>query len=159
MNIKLIVVGRVREKYIKDGIDEFKKRLSSYCNLKIIEVPDESAPENLSKREEEIVKNKEGEKILKHISKNSYLIPLVIEGRQLTSEGLANKIESLGIDGNPDITFIIGGSLGISDEIIKMANFKLSFSKMTFPHQLMRLILLEQVYRSFRIIRNEPYHK
>ncbi len=159
MNINLIVVGRVREKYINEGINEFKKRLSSYCDLKIIEVADEPAPDNLSKREEELVKNKEGEKILKRIPKNTYIIPLVIEGRQLKSEGLAEKIENLGIDGFSDITFIIGGSIGISDEIIKMANFKLSFSKMTFPHQLMRLILLEQIYRSFRIIRNEPYHK
>ena len=124
LNINIICVGKLKESYLKEAVDEYSKRLSKYCNLKIIEVPDESAPENLSKREEEIVKNKEGEKILKHISKNSYLIPLVIEGRQLTSEGLANKIESLGIDGNPDITFIIGGSLGISDETGSIAEGK-----------------------------------
>lgn len=159
MNITIITVGKIKEKYIKLGIDEFTKRLKSYCNLKIIEVSDEATPDNASEKEEQIIKEKEGEKILKHIPKNSYIIPLAIDGKQLSSEGLAEKIDGLGIDGISDITFIIGGSLGLQDEIIKQADFKLSFSKMTFPHQLMRLILLEQVYRAFRIIRKEPYHK
>lgn len=159
MNITIITVGRIKEKYIKLGIEEFTKRLKSYCNLKIIEVSDEATPDNASEKEERLIKEKEGEKILRHIPKNSYIIPLVIDGRQLSSEGLAEKIDGLGIDGISDITFIIGGSLGLQNEIISQADFKLSFSKMTFPHQLMRLILLEQVYRAFRIIRNEPYHK
>lgn len=159
MDINLIVVGRVRERYINDGIDEFVKRLRPYCKLEVIEVPDEATPNNASEREEELIKEKEAERILKQIPQNTFLIPLVIEGRQLSSEKLAEKIENLAIDGRSNITFIIGGSLGLHDEIIKKSDFKLSFSKMTFPHQLMRLILLEQIYRSFKIIRNEPYHK
>src|SRR5690606_38975313 len=120
---------------------------------------DEKAPENLSDKEMEIVKQKEGERILSKTPQSSYVITLVIEGKQLASEELAVKIDDLMIDGISDITFIIGGSLGLSNEVISKSNFKLSFSKMTFPHQLMRMILLEQVYRAWRIIKNEPYHK
>lgn len=159
MNIRIVSVGKIKEKYIQDGIKEFSKRLSRYCNLEIIEVEDEKAPENLSEKEMEIVKNKEGERILSKIPQNSYVISLAIEGKSLSSEGLAGKIENLMIDGVNDITFVIGGSLGLSKNIIERSNFKLSFSKMTFPHQLMRLILLEQIYRGWRIIKGEPYHK
>lgn len=159
MNINVITVGKIKEKYIRDGIEEFSKRLRSYCDLKIIEVQDEATPDKASEKEEEKIKEREAERILKHVPKNTYLITLVIEGKQLSSEGLAEKIEHLGIDGISDITFVIGGSLGLKEEIIRQSNYKLSFSKMTFPHQLMRLILLEQIYRSFRIIRGEPYHK
>ena len=159
MNIKIIAVGKIKEKYIKDGIDEFTKRLSRYGKLEIIEVNDEKAPENLSKKEIENIKEREGLKIISKIPQNSFIISLEIKGKTLSSEELSKKMESLMIDGVNDITFIIGGSLGLSKEVSEMSNFKLSFSKMTFPHQMMRLILLEQIYRGFRIIKGEPYHK
>jgi len=159
MNINIIAVGKIKEKYIQMGIDEFKKRLSRYCSLNIIEVNDEKAPENLSEREMELVKQKEGERILSKIPLNSYVIALAIEGKSLSSEEFSEKIRSLMIDGINNITFIIGGSLGLSKEVLDKSHFKLSFSKMTFPHQLMRLILLEQIYRGFKILKNEPYHK
>lgn len=159
MNINIIAVGKIKEKYIQEGIKEFSKRLSRYCKLTIIEIEDEKAPENLSDKEMEGVKSKEGEKILNKIPPSSFVIALVIEGKQLTSEGLAEKFEDIMVNGSNDITFIIGGSLGLDSEVINRSNFKLSFSKMTFPHQLMRLILLEQVYRAWRIIKGEPYHK
>lgn len=159
MNINIIAVGKIKEKYIQEGIKEFSKRLSRYCKLNIIEIEDEKAPESLSEKDMLIVKGKEGEKILNKIPTNSFVITLVIEGKQLSSESLAEKFEEIMVNGNNDITFIIGGSLGLDSQVIKRSNFKLSFSKMTFPHQLMRLILLEQIYRSWRIIKNEPYHK
>lgn len=159
MNINIITVGRLKEKYLKLGIDEFKKRLSKYCKLEIIELDDEKAPENLSDKEMEMIKDKEGKKILGKVKVNSYVIALAIDGKNLSSEELASTIESLGVRGNSHITFVIGGSLGLSDEVLERADYKLSFSKMTFPHQLMRLILLEQVYRAFRINKGEPYHK
>ena len=159
MNIRIIAVGRIKEKYIQEGIKEFTKRLSRYCNLDIVEIDDEKAPENLSEKEMIIVKEKEGNKILGKIPQNSYVVSLVIEGKQVSSEGLAEKIEDLMINGTNDITFVIGGSLGLHNDVINRSDFKLSFSKMTFPHQMMRLILLEQVYRGFRIIKGEPYHK
>ena len=159
MNIKIIAVGKIKEKYIQEGIKEYSKRLSRYCSLEIIEIDDEKAPENLSDKEMEIVKQKERERILSKVAQNSYVIALVIEGKQLSSEDLAKKMQDLMIDGQSDVCFIIGGSLGLSDEVIAISNFKLSFSKMTFPHQMMRMILLEQVYRGWRIIKGEPYHK
>lgn len=159
MNINIIAVGKIREKYIQDGIDEFKKRLSRYCSLNIIEVRDEKAPENLSNKEMELIKDKEGEAILSKIPDNSYIISLEIGGKNISSEELAGKMEGLMVDGINDISFIIGGSLGLSKKVTSKSNFKLSFSRMTFPHQIMRFILLEQIYRGFRIIKNEPYHK
>ncbi|WP_034429810.1 23S rRNA (pseudouridine(1915)-N(3))-methyltransferase RlmH [Caldisalinibacter kiritimatiensis] len=159
MNITVISVGKIKEKYLKEGIKEYSKRLSKYCKLKLIEVNDEKAPENLSEAEMKQVKDKEGQRILNKLNENSYIISLCIDGKNLSSEDFAEKIEGLALTGNSNITFIIGGSLGLSDEVIKKSHFKLSFSKMTFPHQLMKLILLEQVYRAFRINRNEPYHK
>lgn len=159
MNIKVVCVGKLKEKYIQEGIKEFSKRLSRYCNLEIIEINDEKAPENLSQKEMEIVKSKEGEKILSKIPQNAHVISLVIEGKQMSSEALAAQMENLMVTGTNDICFVIGGSLGLSKDVIKRSDFKLSFSKMTFPHQLMRLILLEQVYRGFRIMKGEPYHK
>ncbi|MGO3168570.1 23S rRNA (pseudouridine(1915)-N(3))-methyltransferase RlmH, partial [Senegalia sp. (in: firmicutes)] len=151
MNITVIAVGKIKEKYIINGIKEFTKRLSAYSKLKIIEIKDEATKENMSKSEEDIIKNKEGEKILSKIPNNSYIISLCIEGKQLKSEELSKKIDDLGVKGISSITFIIGGSIGLSDQVVKKSDFKLSFSKMTFPHQLMRLILLEQIYRAFRI--------
>jgi 23S rRNA (pseudouridine1915-N3)-methyltransferase len=159
MNISIITVGKLKEKYLKDGIEEYKKRLTRYCNLEIIEVPDEKAPENLSEKEAEQIKAKEGCAILKHLKENTYPIVLAIEGKNFSSEEFATQISTLAVNGNSHLTFIIGGSLGLSTEVLNTAKLKLSFSKMTFPHQLMRLILIEQIYRGFRIIGNEPYHK
>lgn len=158
MKITIISVGRLKEKYLIEGIKEYSKRLSKYTKLDIIEVPDIPAPESLSLRDLEKIKEKEGKKILSKL-KDSFVIALVIEGKQLSSVELANKIEEIKTYHSSNITFIIGGSLGLSKEVIDKAKYKLSFSNMTFPHQLMRLILLEQVYRSFRILNNEPYHK
>lgn len=159
MNITVISVGKLKEKYLKLGIEEFSKRLSKYCKLDMIELDDEKCPENLSDKDMEIVKTKEGNKILSKIKNNSYVIALAIDGKNLSSEELADTISKLAVRGNSHITFIIGGSLGLSNEVLKRADYKLSFSKMTFPHQMMKLILLEQVYRAFRINNNEPYHK
>lgn len=159
MNISIVTVGKLKEKYLKLGIEEYTKRLSSYSKIEIIEVPDEKAPEVLSEAEMLQVKKKEGERILAKVPTDAHVIALAIEGKQKSSEELANTIDKLGTYGKSKVTFIIGGSLGLSDEVLKRADEKLSFSKMTFPHQLMRLILVEQVYRAFRINRGEPYHK
>ena len=133
--------------------------MSRYCTLEIIEIDDEKAPENLSEREKEIVKEKEGNRILSKIPQNSFIISLEIKGEQLSSEELSKKLEELMISGVNHITFIIGGSLGLSKDVLNRSHYKLSFSKLTFPHQLMRLILLEQIYRSWKIMKKEPYHK
>jgi 23S rRNA (pseudouridine1915-N3)-methyltransferase len=159
MNISIITVGKLKEKYLKDGIEEYKKRLTRYCTLEMIEVPDEKAPENISAKEEEQIKLREGMGILKYIKENTYVIALAINGTNLSSESLAELIENLGVNGTSNLAFVIGGSLGLSPEVLSRANYKLSFSKMTVPHQLMRLILIEQIYRGFRIIKGEPYHK
>lgn len=159
MNISIITVGKLKEKYLKQGIDEYLKRLSAYAKMDIIEVPDEKAPEELSETEMNMVKQKEGERILAKIHPDTHVIALAIEGKMKSSEELADTIDKLATYGKSKIAFIIGGSLGLSDDVLKRSNDKLSFSKMTFPHQLMKLILLEQVYRSFRINRGEPYHK
>lgn len=159
MNIKLIGVGRIKEKFMQDGIKEYTKRLQRYCQMEIVEIDDEKAPENLSDREINIIKDKEGKKILDKISSSSYVIALEIQGKNLSSEELAAKIEGLGLEGQSHISFVIGGSLGLSQEVLARADYRLSFSRMTFPHQLMRMVLVEQIYRSFRIIKHEPYHK
>ncbi|WP_062109748.1 23S rRNA (pseudouridine(1915)-N(3))-methyltransferase RlmH [Bacillus niameyensis] len=159
MKITIISVGKLKEKYLKQGIQEYLKRLSAYAKVEIVEVADEKAPENLNEADMEIVKKKEGERILSHLSQDTYVITLEINGKMLTSEQLAAKIDELATYGKSKIAFIIGGSLGLSEEVQNRSDYALSFSKMTFPHQLMRLILLEQVYRGFRIIRGEPYHK
>lgn len=159
MNITIIGVGKVKESFMVKAIDEYVKRLSRYCKLNIIEVSDEKAPENLSEKEMEQVKGAEGENILKHVREGMYVIALDIQGKMLSSEELADKMEQLGLQGNSSVAFIIGGSLGLSNDVRKRADFRLSFSPMTFPHQLMRVILLEQIYRGFRIMKNEPYHK
>lgn len=159
MNITIIAVGKVKEKYILQGIKEFDKRLSTYTKLQIIEVADEKAPEHLSEAEMEMVKEKEGKRILSKISSDAYTIALVIKGEKWTSEQLAKELDQLATYGKSKVAFIIGGSVGLSDEVLARADKHLSFSDMTFPHQLMRLILVEQIYRSFRINRGEPYHK
>jgi 23S rRNA (pseudouridine1915-N3)-methyltransferase len=159
VNITIITVGKLKEKYLKQGINEYLKRLGAYAKVDIIEVPDEKAPEQLSEVEMEQVKNKEGERILAKINQDAHVIALAINGKMRTSEELANNLDKLATYGKSKIVFVIGGSLGLSDSVMKRANETLSFSKMTFPHQLMRLVLVEQVYRAFRIIRGEPYHK
>ncbi|MFB9974727.1 23S rRNA (pseudouridine(1915)-N(3))-methyltransferase RlmH [Allobacillus sp. SKP2-8] len=159
MKITIVSVGKLKEKYLKQGIQEYLKRLSSYAKVEIIEVADEKAPENLSEAEEKQVKDKEGERILQAISPDTYVITLEIEGKMLSSEQLAKKMDELATYGKSKIAFVIGGSLGISEAVQQRSDFAISFSKMTFPHQLMRLVLLEQVYRGFRINRGEPYHK
>lgn len=159
MRITLITVGKIKEKYLKDAIAEYAKRLSKYCKLEMIEVADEKTPDNASEVVEHAIRAKEAERILKYVKDDAYVITLEIQGKQLTSEELAEKIEKLGIQGTSHIIFIIGGSIGLGEEVLKKSDYALSFSKMTFPHQLMRVILLEQVYRSYRIINGEPYHK
>lgn len=159
MKITIITVGKIKEKYLRDAIDEYSKRLSKYCKLEILEVADEKTPDSASELVEENIRNKEGERILKHIKEGAFVITLEIQGEQLTSEELADKIDALGIQGKSHIIFVIGGSVGLGSEVLKHSDYALSFSKMTFPHQLMRVILLEQIYRSYRIISGEPYHK
>lgn len=159
MKITLITVGKIKEKYLKDAIAEYSKRLSRYCKLEIIEVADEKTPDQSSEAVDNAIRDKEGERILKHIRDDMFVITLEIAGKMLTSEELAEKMENLGIQGNSNIVLVIGGSIGLGREVLKRSDYALSFSKMTFPHQLMRVILLEQVYRSFRIINGEPYHK
>ncbi|MFW7432883.1 23S rRNA (pseudouridine(1915)-N(3))-methyltransferase RlmH [Vagococcus carniphilus] len=159
MKIKIIAVGKLKEKYLKQGIAEYEKRLGKYCKFEIIEVPDEKAPENLSELEMIQVKEKEGQKILAKISDNDYVFALAIQGKEITSEGFANQIDQLSTRGTSSFAFVIGGSLGLSDEVMKRSDAQISFGRLTYPHQLMRLILTEQVYRAFRIIKGEPYHK
>lgn len=159
MKIKLITVGKLKEKYLKQGIAEYTKRLQKYTKIDLIEVPDEKAPEKLSAAEMEQVKEKEGERILAKIGENDYVIALAIEGETIDSVQFARKIEQIQVNGFSTITFVIGGSLGLSPQVMKRSQYQLSFGKLTFPHQLMKLMLTEQIYRCFRIINNEPYHK
>ena len=159
MKITLITVGKIKEKYLKDAIAEYSKRLSRYCKLEIIEVTDEKTPDHASESVEDAIRSKEAERIQKYIKEDAYIITLEFGGKQLTSEELAEKIDKLGIQGVSHIIFIIGGSIGLGREVLSKSDYALSFSKMTFPHQLMRVILLEQIYRSYRIINGEPYHK
>lgn len=157
--IKLIAVGKIKEGYLRDAVREYEKRLSAYTKLRIVEVTDEMCPQSASEAQSVQIRDKEGRRILEKISDRDYVITLEISGRQLTSEELAQQMEQLSLSGHSDIDFIIGGSLGLSGMVSQRADLKLSFSKMTFPHQLMRVILLEQLYRSYKINRNEPYHK
>ena len=159
MNITIATVGKVKDKYMKMGIEEFSKRLKPYAKINLVEVADEKAPETLSGADMEIVKKKEAERLLAKIGENDYVIVLAIEGKMKTSEELAAGLDSLMTYGRSKVSFVIGGSLGLHESIYKRADELLSFSKMTFPHQLMKLILLEQVYRAFKIMKNEPYHK
>ena len=159
MKITILTVGKIKEKYLKDAIAEYAKRLSRYCKLEIVEVADEKTIENASQVLEAQIRDKEAERLMKYIREDAYVITLEIKGKQLTSEELSEKINQLGIQGKSHIIFVIGGSIGLGDEILKRSDYALSFSKMTFPHQLMRVILLEQIYRSYRIINGEPYHK
>lgn len=159
MKISVIAVGKIKEKYLKDAVTEYSKRLSRYCKLEIIEAADEKTPDHASVAAEDTIRAKEGERLLKHIRDDMYVITLEIGGKMLTSEEFAEKIETLGVQGKSSIAFVIGGSIGLGEEVLKRSDFALSFSKMTFPHQLMRVVLLEQVYRGYRIVNGEPYHK
>ena len=160
MDIKIIAVGKIKEKFYKNALDEYLKRMGPYNKIKIIEVPDEQAPENLSDKEIEQVKEKEGEKILSKIEDSDYVVSLEILGKQMTSEKFADFIQNEMLEGfGRNMVFVIGGSNGLSKEVSNRSNYKLSFSKMTFPHQLMRVVLLEQIYRAYRIINGHPYHK
>lgn len=159
MNITIISVGKLKEKYLKMGIDEYVKRLGGYAKIDLVEVPDEKAPEQLSDADMEIVKRKEGERILAKINDGTYVIALALDGKMKTSEEMAADLERLMTYGKSKIAFVIGGSLGLHADVLKRADEKLCFGKMTLPHQLMKLVLVEQVYRSFRIIKGEPYHK
>ncbi|TMV48004.1 23S rRNA (pseudouridine(1915)-N(3))-methyltransferase RlmH [Paenibacillus mesophilus] len=159
MQIQIIAVGKLKEKYWTDGIAEYSKRLTPYAKLTITEVPEEKAPERMSESEEQQVKQKEGERILAALKPDTYVITMAIGGQMWTSEELADQIDRLGTYGRSHVTFLIGGSNGLSDEVLKRADAKLSFGRITFPHQLIRLVLVEQVYRAFKIIRGEPYHK
>ena len=159
MKISLITVGKIKEKYLEAAIAEYSKRLSRYCKLEIIQVADEKTPDKAGEALEAQIKEKEGERILANVKDSAYVVALAIGGTMLSSEELAGLIGDLGVKGQSHIQFIIGGSLGLSEAVLRRADYKLSFSRMTFPHQLMRVILLEQVYRSYRIMSGEPYHK
>lgn len=159
MRIKIICVGKLKEKYLVDGIKEYAKRISGYATMEMLEVSDERIPDNASLAEEMIVKVKEGKKILDKIRQDDYMILLDVSSQELDSVAFSKRIEECMINGKSTIDFVIGGSLGHSEEVLSRADMKISFSPMTFPHQLMRLILVEQVYRAFKIIKNETYHK
>ena len=159
MEIRIITVGKIKEKYLNDGIAEYAKRLSRYCKLSFIQVSDEKTPDKASDALNRQIKETEGNRLLNHIRDTDYVIALAIEGKMLDSVELSDLIARLGVQGKSSIAFVIGGSLGLSDAVIKRADYKLSFSRMTFPHQLMQMILLEQIYRGYRIMNHEPYHK
>ena len=159
MEIRIITVGKIKEKYLNDGIAEYAKRLSRYCKLNFIQVPDEKTPDKASDVLNRQIKETEGNRLLGHIRDTDYVIALAIEGKMLDSVELSDLIAKLGVQGKSSIAFVIGGSLGLSDAVLKRADYKLSFSRMTFPHQLMQMILLEQIYRGYRIMNHEPYHK
>lgn len=159
MKLELIVVGKIKEAYWNDAIAEYSKRLSKYCKLMITQVADEKTPDTASDAMEEAIRKKEGERILRCIKEDTYVITLEIEGQSLDSVAFSKKLEQLAVQGKSHICFIIGGSLGLSREVKQRADYALSFSAMTFPHQLMRVVLLEQIYRAYRIQSGEPYHK
>ena len=159
MKITILCVGKVKEKFFSQAVEEYSKRLSRYCKLEILEVADEKTPDKASPKEEILIKEKEGERILSKIRDQDYVIALAIDGKQPDSLALAGMIDELSTYKTSHLTFVIGGSLGLSDKVLLRADQRLSFSNLTFPHQLMRVILLEQIYRSFRILAGEPYHK
>lgn len=159
MKITILAVGKIKETFYREAVAEFQKRLRRYVKLEIIETADEKTPEDASALENSRIRELEGERLLKYIRTDTYVVALAIEGKMLDSAALSEKIRMLGVGGASHIVFVIGGSLGLSDAVLKRADLQLSFSKMTFPHQLMRVILLEQIYRSYRILNHEPYHK
>ena len=158
LNINIVCIGKIKEQYLKDAINEYSKRLSKYCKLKIIELTDEKIPDTLNNNLSEKIKSKECENILNHVNKDSYLIALDLHGKQFTSEGFSQKLNNLSMV-TSNITFIIGGSLGLTTNLLDSCKEKVCFSKMTFPHQLIRVFLLEQIFRAFKIQNNETYHR
>lgn len=159
MKITVITVGKIKEKFYRDAIAEYEKRLGRYCKFEIVQVEDEKTPDGAGTAQEETIKRKEAERIIKYIKEDARVVTLEIQGKMYDSESFADEIEKMAIKGISHIQFIIGGSLGLHEEVCKKADLAVSFSKMTFPHQLMRVILLEQIYRAYRIINGEPYHK
>ena len=159
MKISILAVGKIKEKFFTEAVKEYAKRLSRYCELTFIETEDEPTPENASLRQEEQIREKEGERLLARIPSGAYVIALAIQGKVWDSVSLSRHLSELTLAGKSHLIFVIGGSLGLSEAVLKRADEQLSFSRLTFPHQLMRVILLEQIYRSFRIARGEPYHK
>ena len=158
LSINIICTGRMKENYLKEGALEYSKRLSKYCNLQIIELPDEKLPDKTNKTIEETIKQKESKNAIAHIKKDSYVICLDLKGKEITSEEFSRKIDRISL-ANSTITFVIGGTLGVSEEILNLANERICFSKMTFPHQLIRIFLLEQIFRAFKISKGETYHR
>lgn len=159
LHIQVVCIGKIKEKFFQEAVLEYSKRLSRFCSLSILELPDEKIPDNASEKSCELIKEKEGKNILSHIKKDSYVIALDLKGREYSSVDFSKKLEKLSPISNGSITFIIGGSLGISNEVLNFSNELICFSKMTFPHQLIRIFLLEQIYRAFKISNNETYHK
>ncbi|MCH5267415.1 MAG: 23S rRNA (pseudouridine(1915)-N(3))-methyltransferase RlmH [Lachnospiraceae bacterium] len=159
MKITILAVGKIKEKFFLGAIEEYSKRLSRYCKLEIIEVADEKTPDNASEHEEDLIRAKEGERLRKYIKEGAYVIALAIDGTQYSSEAFSRRVHDLGLNGESHLIFIIGGSIGLDKNILQEADERLSFSKMTFPHQLMRVVLLEQIYRAEKIMAGEPYHK
>lgn len=159
MKITILCVGKIKESFYRDAIGEYNKRLSKYCRLEIIEVADEKTSDKASAALEEQIKEKEAVRLLTRLDENAYVYTLEIKGKRYTSEEFAKAINQAGISGRSHITFIIGGSLGLHEKVLKRSDQAISFSDMTFPHQLMRVILCEQLYRAYRIISGEPYHK
>ena len=159
LKINIICIGKIKENYLKDAINEYVKRLSKYCNINIIEKKKKKIPNNPSEKDSLIIKNKEGEKILNHLKKDSYIICLDLKGKQYTSEEFSKKLEEIPLNHSSEVSFVIGGSLGIAKDVLDIADELISFSKMTFPHQLFRVLLLEQIFRAFKISNNEAYHK
>lgn len=159
MRIRIVCIGKLKERYWSEAVEEYSKRLSRYCELEIVQLKEARLPDKASLADEQNVIFEEGQSILKNIKEGSQVITLEIKGKELSSEGLSAYLGELQLEGKSDLTFVIGGSLGLSEQVSARADFKLSFSRMTFPHQMMRVILLEQVYRAFKILRNETYHK
>lgn len=155
----VLCVGKLKETFMRDAVNEYAKRLSRYVKLDVVEVADEKTPDRASEKEEKLILEREGERLLRHIKGGDYVVALSISGRQCDSVSFSHKLERYGMDGKDRVIFVIGGSLGLSEQVLKRADEELGFSKMTFPHQLMRVILLEQIYRGYRIMKNEPYHK
>ena len=159
MKITILCVGKIKEAFYRQAIDEYAKRLSKYCKLEIVEVADEKTPDKASEVLESQIKEKEAERLIDKLKEDSYIFTLEIKGKKYTSESFSETIERLTVQGKSHLTFVIGGSLGLHEKILKLSNQPISFSDMTFPHQLMRVILTEQIYRAFRIMNHEPYHK
>lgn len=159
LTINILCVGKIKENYLRDAVLEYSKRLSKYCNLNILEVVDEKVPDKLSENIITAIKNEEAKKMINMLKKESYLICLDLKGKEYSSEEFSKKIEDLTVNGNSSITFVIGGTLGIGEELLNMSKEKICFSKMTFPHQLIRVFLLEQLFRSFKISNGETYHR